>query len=243
MSARNARRIAALVSALTERRVLHLRQAAELLGVSEMTVRRDIAEHPDQFAYFGGHIMSPAQIEGNTRYELATAADSHAAAKREACVHAASHIRPDETIFIDCGTTLVHLIDLIPEHYQLTALCYALNVAERLARKPNVTMIMLGGQYHPSSASFASDQDLDRLDEFGINVAFVSAAGVDMQRGATCAAFHEARVKQKAIALARESYLVVDSSKIGKLQRAFFAPMSAFKAIITEHGEAPVGEA
>ena len=243
MSARNARRIAALVSALAERRVLHLRQAAELLGVSEMTVRRDIAEHPDQFAYFGGHIMSPAQIEGNTRYELATAADSHAAAKREACVHAASHIRPDETIFIDCGTTLVHLIDLIPEHYQLTALCYALNVAERLARKPNVTMIMLGGQYHPSSASFASDQDLDRLDEFGINVAFVSAAGVDMQRGATCAAFHEARVKQKAIALARESYLVVDSSKIGKLQRAFFAPMSAFKAIITEHGEAPVGEA
>jgi DeoR family transcriptional regulator, deoxyribose operon repressor len=243
MSARNARRIAALVSALAERRVLHLRQAAELLGVSEMTVRRDIAEHPDQFAYFGGHIMSPAQIEGNTRYELATAADSHAAAKREACVHAASHIRPDETIFIDCGTTLVHLIDLIPEHYQLTALCYALNVAERLARRPNVTMIMLGGQYHPSSASFASDQDLDRLDEFGINVAFVSAAGVDMQRGATCAAFHEARVKQKAIALARESYLVVDSSKIGKLQRAFFAPMSAFKAIITEHGEAPVGEA
>jgi DeoR family deoxyribose operon repressor len=243
MSARNARRIAALVSALAERRVLHLRQAAELLGVSEMTVRRDIAEHPDQFAYFGGHIMSPAQIEGNTRYELATAADSHAAAKREACVYAASHIRPDETIFIDCGTTLVHLIDLIPEHYQLTALCYALNVAERLARRPNVTMIMLGGQYHPSSASFASDQDLDRLGEFGINVAFVSAAGVDMQRGATCAAFHEARVKQKAIALARESYLVVDSSKIRKLQRAFFAPMSAFKAIITEHGEAPVGEA
>ena len=40
-----------------------------------------------------------------------------------------------------------------------------------------------------------------------------------------------------------ESYLIVDSSKIGKLQRAFFAPMSAFKAIITEHGETPIGEA
>jgi DeoR family transcriptional regulator, deoxyribose operon repressor len=243
MSARNTKRIAALVSALAERRVLHLRQAAELLGVSEMTVRRDIAEHPDQFAYFGGHIMSPAQVEGNTRYELAAAADSHAAAKREACIHAARHIRPDETIFIDCGTTLIHLIDLIPDDYQLTAICYALNVAERLTRKPNVTMIMLGGHYHPSSASFAADYDLGRLEEFGINVAFLSAAGVDMQRGATCAAFHEARVKQKAIALARESYLVVDSSKIGKLQRAFFGSVSAFKAIITEHGETPASEA
>jgi DeoR family transcriptional regulator, deoxyribose operon repressor len=242
MSARNAKRIAALASALAERRVMHLRQAAELLGVSEMTVRRDIAEHPGRFAYFGGHIMSPAQIEGNTRYEIATAADSHAAAKRDACVHAARHIRPDETIFVDCGTTLIHLVELIPDDYQLTAICYALNVAERLTRKPNVTMVMLGGHYHPSSASFAADYDLERLGDFGINVAFLSAAGVDMQRGATCAAFHEARVKQRTIALARESYLVVDSSKIGKLQRAFFAPMSAFKAIITEHGEAPVAE-
>lgn len=242
MSARNAKRIATLVRALAERRVMHLRQAAELLGVSEMTVRRDIAEHPDRFAYFGGHIMSPARIAGNTRYEIATAADSHAAAKRDACIHAARHIRPDETIFLDCGTTLIHLVELIPDHFRLTVICYALNVAERLARKPNVTMIMLGGHYHPSSASFAAEFDLDRLAEFGINVAFLSAAGVDMRRGATCAAFHEARVKQKVISLARESYLVVDSSKIGQLQRAFFASMNAFKAIITEHGEAPIDE-
>jgi DeoR family deoxyribose operon repressor len=242
MSARNSKRIAALVSALAERRVLHLRQAAELLGVSEMTVRRDIAGHPDRFAYFGGHIISPARLQGNTRYEIATAADSHAAAKREACAHAARHIRPDETIFIDCGTTLVHLVERIPDDCRVTAICYALNVAERLARKPNVTMVMLGGFYHPSSASFSAEFDLDRLAGFGINVAFLSAAGIDMQRGATCAAFHEAEVKKKALALARESYLVADSSKIGKLQRAFFAPMSAFRALITEHGEAPVSD-
>jgi len=243
MTVRKAKRIATLVSALAERRVMHLRQAAELLDVSEMTVRRDIADHPDQFVYLGGHIMSPARVEGNTRYEISTAADSHAVAKRGACVHAAGHIRPDETIFIDCGTTLLHLIELIPDSYRITAICYALNVAERLTRKQNVTMVMLGGLYHPSSASFASSDDLDMLAGFGINVAFLSAAGVDAQRGATCAHFHEAQVKQKAISLARESYLVVDSSKIGKLQRAFFAPMSAFKAIITEHGETPVGEA
>ncbi|HWT96131.1 MAG TPA: DeoR/GlpR family DNA-binding transcription regulator [Terriglobales bacterium] len=243
MTVRKAKRVITLVSALAERRVMHLRQAAELLGVSEMTVRRDIADHPDQFAYLGGHIMSPTHIEGNTPYELATAADSHAAAKRDACTHAASHIRPDETIFIDCGTTLTHLIDLIPESYPVTAICYALNVAERLTRKPNVTLVMLGGLYHPASASFSGDQNLDMLATFGINVAFLTAAGVDAERGATCAHFHEAQIKQRVMTLARESYLIVDSSKIGKLQRAFFASMDAFKAIITEHGETPIAEA
>lgn len=242
MTARKAKRIVDLVHALAERRVMHLRQAAQLLGVSEMTVRRDIADHPDQFTYLGGHIMSPAQIEGNTPYEIATAADSHAAAKRDACMTAAVHIHADETIFIDCGTTLVHLVELIPDDFQITAVCYALNIAEKLTRKPNVTMVMLGGLYHPASASFSGKDHLDILSRLGINVAFLSAAGVDAQRGATCAHFHEAEVKQRAISLARESYLVVDSSKIGRLQRAFFAPMSAFKAMITEHGETQIGQ-
>jgi len=242
MTVRKAKRIITLVSALAERRVMHLSQAAELLGVSEMTVRRDIADHPEQFAYLGGHILSPTQIEGNTPYELASAADSHAAAKRDACTHAAAHIRPDETIFIDCGTTLTHLADLIPDNCPITAICYALNIADRLTRKPNVTIVLLGGLYHAASASFSGAGNLDMLDGFGINTAFISAAGVDAERGATCAHFHEAEIKRKVIARARENLLVVDSSKIGKLQRAHFAPMGAFKAIITEHGETAIGE-
>jgi DeoR family deoxyribose operon repressor len=237
MTVRKARRIVDLVGALSERRVMHLRDAAQLLGVSEMTVRRDIARHPDQFAYLGGHILSASEIETDIPYELTTAADSHAAAKREACSHAARHVRPGDTIFIDCGTTLVHLIEMIPENYQYTAVCYALNVAERLARNPNVSIVLLGGIYQPASASFAGKYNLEILADIGINTAFLSAAGVDAERGATCEHFHEAEVKQKVISLARENYLVVDSSKLGKLRRAFFAPMSAFKAIITEHGE------
>lgn len=237
MTVRKAKRITDLVSALSERRVMHLRDAAQHLGVSEMTVRRDIARHPDQFAYLGGHILSASQIEADVPYELATAADSHAAAKREACSHAARHVRPGDTIFIDCGTTLVHLVEMIPENYHYTAICYALNIAERLARNPNVSIMMLGGLYQPASASFSGSYNLDILANIGINVAFLSAAGVDVERGATCEHFHEAEIKQKVISLARENYLVIDSSKLGKLRRAFFAPAQAFKAIITEHGE------
>ena len=237
MTARKAQRTARLIHLLSERRVIHLSEAATLLGVSEMTVRRDIATNQGQIAYLGGHILAAAEIDTDAPYELATAADSHAAAKREACQHAVRKIRPDETIFVDCGTTLIHLIDLIPDNYQITAICYAMNVAERLTRKTNVTIIMLGGVYHPASASFSGTHDFDILNSVGINTAFLSAAGVDAKRGATCEHFHEAVVKQKVMSLARENYLVVDTSKIGKLKRAFFAAMDAFDAVITEHGE------
>lgn len=234
---RKTTRIITLADALSTRRVLHLKDAAALLGVSEMTVRRDVADNPGLFGYLGGHIVPAADIEGDAPYELARAADSHAPAKRVACVHAARHIRPDETIFIDCGTTLEYLVDLMPENYSITAVCYSLNIAERLARKANVRLVLLGGVYHPSSASFSGSSGLETLDQLGINVAFLSAAGVDPGRGATCVHFHEVPVKQKVISLARESYLVIDRSKIGKLKPAFFAPMSAFRSVITEEGE------
>ncbi|WP_018237417.1 DeoR family transcriptional regulator [Ensifer sp. BR816] len=238
MASRKTTRIIALANALSARRVLHLRDAAAFLGVSEMTVRRDVADNPDLFGYLGGHIVPAADIEADVPYDLALAADSHATAKREACIHAARHIRPDDTIFIDCGTTLEYLVDVIPENYSITAVCYSLNVADRLTRKPNARIVMLGGVYYPSSASFSGNSGLETLDHLGINVAFVSAAGVDPARGATCVHFHEVPVKQKVISLARENYLVVDRSKIGKLKPAFFAPLTAFRAVITEDGEA-----
>lgn len=237
MVSRKTRRAIALSEALAEHRVLHLNDAARLLGVSLMTVRRDVAGNPDQFAYLGGHIVHAASIEGVGPYELEKASDSHAAAKKSACAHAAKYLHADETVFFDCGTTLIPLIDLIPDSLQITAVCYALNMAEKLARKPNVRLIMLGGIYHPSSGSFANTGDSETLKHLGINTAFLTAAGVDFKRGATCENFHEAPIKSQVIEQAQRSVLVTDNSKIGKVKPAFFSNLSALQPIITEDGE------
>jgi len=236
MNSRKGHRIAALSDALSQHRILHIKSAAQILRVSEMTVRRDVSANPDQFAFFGGHIVPSADLENDNPYELAKAADSHAVAKKQVCSHAIEYIHDDDTIFFDCGTTLPYLVDLLPDHFHITAICYALNVAERLTRKPNVRLVMLGGLYHPASASFSGSSALETLDSLGINVAFLSAAGVDSRRGATCAHFHEAEIKRKAMSRAQKNILLVDSSKIGKLKPVFFSDLQSFDAVITEDG-------
>ncbi len=237
MTSRKVKRIEALANALEQRRFVHLKDAARLVGASEMTVRRDIGQAGDRFVFLGGHIMLADAGEDAVGYHLATAADAHAQAKREACRHAARHVRPHETIFIDCGTTLVHLADVLPGDMPITVVCYALNIANKLADRPNLTLVLLGGLYHSASASFS---DWNAFDGLAVNVAFLSAAGVDGRRGATCEHFHEARIKQKAIDVARERFLVVDRSKFGRMRRAFFAPLDKFDAVITEDGETGV---
>lgn len=240
---RNRERLDMLGALILERGVVHLKDAAKALGVSEMTIRRDIAGETDRFAYLGGHIMPAQAVEPEQPYELAAAADKHAPAKRKACSFALDHLRAEDTIFIDCGTTLIHLVDLLPEDMPLTVVCYALNIAERLASKPHVRLIMMGGFYHPASASFSGEAGLALLDELGVNTAFLSAAGLDETRGATAIHFHEAEIKRRAMRISARNILVLDKSKLGRIRPAHFAKADDFDAIYTEDGAwEPEGE-
>ena len=236
MATQKQRRVRALTEHLSQRKVIHIKDAADLLGVSEMTIRRDLADQPHLFGYLGGHIVPRIDAEADAPYELSVAADRHAASKRSACLHAAMHLRPEETVFIDCGTTLTYLVDMIPDEMPLTVVCYSLNIAEKIIKKPHLSLILLGGLYHPASATFVGDAGFDTLAQLGINLAFLSAAGLDVQRGASCAHFHEAQIKRKVLAMAQRRVLVIDSSKIGKLRPAFFGEISAFDSILTETG-------
>jgi DeoR family deoxyribose operon repressor len=233
---RNRERLDMLGALILERGVVHLRDAARALGVSEMTIRRDIAGEADRFAYLGGHIMPAQAVEPEQPYELAIAADKHASAKRKACSFALDHLRAEDTIFIDCGTTLIHLVDLLPDGMPLTVVTYALNIADKLAQKPHIRLIVTGGFYHAASASFSGDVAMALFDQLGVNTAFLSAAGLDETRGATCIHFHEAEIKRKAMSVSARNILIADNSKIGRIRPAFFAKADDFDAIYTEDG-------
>jgi DeoR family deoxyribose operon repressor len=232
-----AQRMERLQAELAQGRALHISAVAKLLDVSEMTVRRDIQQNPDKLGYLGGYVVPRGMFEPENSYTLDMAADQQRDAKRRACEAALRYVKAEETIFIDCGTTLIELVDLIPNDMPLTVVCYALNVAERLAHKPNVTLVMLGGVYYPASATFFGPEALATIASLGINVALLSAAGFDWARGATCAHFHEAEIKRKVMATASRNILVIDTSKVGRLRSVLFAESSSFDAVVTERSE------
>ncbi|MDI7047801.1 DeoR family transcriptional regulator, partial [Escherichia coli] len=102
-------RLRALADALAKQSVMRLRDAATLLNVSEMTVRRDIAGSPERFTYLGGYIVSATDVPNTAGYSLEAEQDHFAQAKAEASAIAAKLVVDHETIFIDCGTTLTTL--------------------------------------------------------------------------------------------------------------------------------------
>jgi len=230
-------RLQRLRRAVESNGALHLKEAADLLRVSEMTVRRDLAGPEAALALLGGYVVNAASPTG-IKYTFEQEIDQHTQDKRLACRSAAASIKEGDTIFIDCGTTMQSLADCLPEDMPLSVICYSLNVASIVTRRPATQVMLMGGLYHPSSQSFSSDDGLSYLRRLGVNKAFISAGGVHWSRGASCSNFHEVATKQAIIATAMESILVVDASKLGSLKPAFFSDIGAFSRIIVG-GSAP----
>jgi DeoR family transcriptional regulator, deoxyribose operon repressor len=224
-------RLQRLRRAVESNGALHLKDAAEFLRVSEMTVRRDLAGPEAALALLGGYVVNAASPTG-IKYTFEQEIDQHTQDKRLACRSAAASIKEGDTIFIDCGTTMQSLADCLPEDMPLSVICYSLNVASIVTRRPATQVMLMGGLYHLSSQSFSSEEGLSYLRRLGINKAFISAGGAHPIRGASCSNFHEVAIKQAVIATAMENILVIDASKLGSLKPAFFADLDVFSKII-----------
>lgn len=238
MNPRRTQRLNHLTEALSRGGSLRLAEAARQCGVSEMTIRRDLAASDGALLLMGGHLVRADDPRYAPAYDLAAQQDSHFAAKQRLCEKAASFITPGDTLFIDCGTTLLPLTGLLADRGELTVVTYALNVANAVSGLTNVRLVLLGGLYHGVSQTFADDAMGEAIRRLGINRAFLSAAGVHAERGVSCFHFHEVAPKQAAIANAAQRLLVVDDSKLGAIRPAYFARLADFDVVITDGDEA-----
>jgi DeoR family transcriptional regulator, deoxyribose operon repressor len=55
------------------------------------------------------------------------------------------------------------LAECLPEGIPLSVICYAMNVVAIVTQRPTTQVMLLGGLYHPSSQSLASDEGLSYL--------------------------------------------------------------------------------
>lgn len=219
-------RIEALGKLCASGQILHIAQAARQLGTSEVTLRRDLAGSSGDLVCLGGYVMRAG--EGPEGYSLNRAVGFDADVKAALGAQAARLIEPEDVVFIDCGSTVVHVAQRVPPNIGVTVVTQALNIAEQVSRIRGVRLMLLGGLYHDETASFSSAHSLKALEGISINKGFFSAAGVDPVAGVSSFHFHEPALKRAAFARCRNRYLVCDASKWQKLRPAIYAQLVDF---------------
>ncbi|MCL2899909.1 DNA-binding transcriptional repressor DeoR [Brenneria tiliae] len=233
METRREERINRLAQALKKADKLHLKDAARLLGVSEMTVRRDLSAEPAAVVLLGGYVVSDLKSGNVTNYFVSDQQSKHVAEKQAAGEVAARLIEANDTVFFDCGTTTPFIIEAIADELPFTAICYSLNTFLALQEKAACKVILCGGQFHPDNAIFTPLGQCNELDNICPNKAFISAAGIDLDAGATCFNFAELSMKHRALAMSQRAILVSDDSKFGQIKPARIGPLTLFDTLIT----------
>ncbi|MDU1026023.1 MAG: DNA-binding transcriptional repressor DeoR, partial [Leclercia adecarboxylata] len=125
METRRDERLAQLITALKRSDKLHLKEAAALLGVSEMTIRRDLNSESGPVVLLGGYIV--LEPRSASHYLLSDQKTRLVEEKRKAARLAASLVQPHQTLFFDCGTTTPWIIEAIDNALPFTGVCYSLH--------------------------------------------------------------------------------------------------------------------
>jgi DeoR family deoxyribose operon repressor len=233
MESRSSERVKKLAHALKRTDKIHLKEAALLLGVSEMTIRRDLGEQPSSVVLLGGYIVSDPKAT-QRHYFVSDQQAHNVEKKRRLGQLAATLIQPGETVFFDCGTTMPWIIDAIDNELEFIAICCAVNTFLALKEKPRCKVILNGGEFHADNAIFTPLGQGSVIDNLCPGKAFISAAGIDAHQGVTCFNLNELPMKHQALQRASQNILVADSSKFGKVLPARIGELSLFDTLISD---------
>lgn len=233
METRQEARIGKLIQALKRSDKLRLKEAAALLGVSEMTVRRDLHDPHQPVVLLGGYVVLAPGSTAGSHYLLSDQKGRHVHQKRQAAQLAATLVQPHQTLFFDCGTTTPFIIEALAHDLPFTGICYSLNTFLALSEKPECRVILCGGEFQPGNAIFRPLNYREILGNLCPDIAFFSAAGIHPQTGVTCFNLEELPVKQWALEKSQRRVLVVDESKFGKVRPACMGPLSAFDTLVS----------
>jgi len=225
---------------------------SQKLSVSEMTIRRDLAELQQLelvARHFGGASIAPERGELEWPYPLR--AQEQMAAKQQIGKVAASYIQEDDVVILDGGTTVLQvahqlLLRYPQNHHQnqqanhqpnhLTIVTNSLPNLRLLAAQRNLHLIATAGDLHWENQVFLGPLAVDTLRKINANLAILATTGLSLSKGLTNRNIGEAEVKRAMIAASDKVILVMDSSKMNRHTLATVGPLEAIQMLITDAG-------
>jgi DeoR/GlpR family transcriptional regulator of sugar metabolism len=213
-------------------------ELSELLGVSDMTIRRDL----EQLAADGvaRKVHGGAVLAGRVAFEPGFAAKRQLAqpAKQAIADRAATLISPGAAIAVSAGTTTWAMAASVAAVAGLTVVTNSTIVADVITGIDTaglVTVILTGGVRTPSAALVGPVADRT-IANMHVDQVFLGVHGMDPHAGYTTPNVAEAATNQALIASAREVIVLADSSKWGVVGLADIAPLDAATTVITDAG-------
>jgi DeoR/GlpR family transcriptional regulator of sugar metabolism len=223
---------------VAEEQTIHIRELAGELGVSEMTIRRDITRlERDGFLRrtYGGataHVTRSLELAFNAR------ALQSASAKRLIGMTAAPLVAGASTLFIGTGTTAEQLALFLPARDDVTIITNSLPVASLLGTRPG-RVVILGGGVRRDELCCVGPVACATVRRYHADVAVLSGAALSPRTGLTELDDETAEVHRLMTEHSDALVTVADGSKLGTVAPAVVVPVAAISTLVTDESADP----
>ena len=198
---------------LEEQGTVSVKEISDALGVSDMTIRRDLEELAslgEIERVHGGARSAQGRPHTMLRHEYSHSEkrSKHAEEKLQIARRAVELIEEGSTIFLGTGTTAEQMASMLPA-FRLRIVTNSLSVFNLLEEREDCDLCLVGGMYRRRTAAFVGPTAEDTLRALGIDAAFIGANGI-LDGDVSTSNMDEGRIQQLAFSKAAEDRAAIE---------------------------------
>lgn len=221
-----------ILQLLKEKNIVKIQEIMELTDSSESTIRRDLSLLEEQkflkrihggASRLQGKLQEPSMVEKSSK---------NLQEKRLIAKYAASLVEEGDSIYLDAGSTVIEMIEFLTQKNIVVVTNGFMHLKPLLNK--GISTYLIGGLAKPNTNAFIGRGALASLDLYRFDKCFMGVNGIHPQFGFTTPDQEEAMVKQKAISLSREAYVLADNTKFAEISFAKIADIHEASIITNE---------
>jgi len=208
-----------------------IKALAERLGVSEMTIHRDL-DYLQAEKRIRKKRGAAVFVESAHRNDLILYAEEKRAIGRMA----ASFLQTGQSVIFDNSTTALECARFLEDTLHLTCYTTNLEIAQLLAQNGKHILYCSGGYYFPDSRGFLGSHAEAFVASVHADIAIIGASGISVEKGITNPYPMHTSLQQQILRSADRCILLADHSKFDRVAMEKTSELSEIDTVVTDWG-------
>ena len=219
-----------ILERLNREDMLDVNDLAEQLGVSAVTVRKDLAILENKGLLRRQHGTAMRVSPNDIGYRMTLDYE----VKRKIAQQAAEMVSSGEAVMIESGSTCAMLAEeLVRKKRDVTIITNSAFIAGYVRSIPGARVVLLGGSYDPDAQVMSGPLVGKCAEEFYVDKFFIGTDGYDPNQGFSNVDMLRAEAVRAMAARADKRIILTDSSKFNKRGVVQLMPVSQVTHVIT----------
>lgn len=226
-----------IIQIITNNRKADIRELSELLGETEITIRRDLIELEKAkklIRVHGGAILNEQKKSVWQTSSIYNRLERNRDDKERIARLAATLIHNDESLFIDGGSTNQILAPMIRDLSNMLFVTNSPDIADILLENEENRIMQIGGEMTRDTHLTIGPDAEDSIRRYYVDKCITSVSGIEPDEGCYAAIPSEASMKRTLVTHARETILLVDHTKFNRKAFCLAFDLSRVSTVVTD---------